>query len=93
MLYKHGIAMSDSDKLRDRAARLFALALQARERGYVSADELAKLASEALAQAEDMERRTTRVPPPRDVSQQVAQQQQQPSNPSLIPTRRNRAVL
>jgi hypothetical protein len=69
--------MADSDKLRDRATRLFALALKAREQGFRSADDLAALASEALAQAEDMERRAS-VPPAPEAPQQVAQQQQQP---------------
>jgi hypothetical protein len=69
--------MPDSDKLRDRATRLFAMALKARETGFASAEELEKLASEALAQAEDMERRTA-IPPKPEVPQQAAQQQQQP---------------
>jgi hypothetical protein len=69
--------MPDSDKLRDRATRLFAMALKARETGFASAAELEKLASEALAQAEDMESRTT-APPTPVAPQQVAQQQQQP---------------
>jgi hypothetical protein len=43
--------------MRERAARLFALALKARERGYSHADELTKLAAESLAQAEEMESR------------------------------------
>jgi hypothetical protein len=43
------IGMSDSDKLRDRATRLFALALKARDYGFSSADDLAELANEALA--------------------------------------------
>jgi hypothetical protein len=69
--------MSDSDKLRDRATRLFALALKARDHGFRSADDLADLASEALAQAEDMERRAN-APTPSEAPQQVAQHQQQP---------------
>jgi hypothetical protein len=73
----HGCPMSDADQLRDRATQLFALALKAREQGFRSADELANLASEALAQAEDMERRTAAAPGPA-ASQQAAQQQQQP---------------
>jgi hypothetical protein len=47
--------MPDSDQLRKRASRLFAMALKARETGFASAPELEKLASESLAQAEDME--------------------------------------
>jgi hypothetical protein len=69
--------MSDSEKLRDRATRLFAMALKARETGFASGPELEKLASEALAQAEDMERRAA-IPPKPTAPQQVAQQQQQP---------------
>jgi hypothetical protein len=68
--------MPDSDKLRDRATRLFAMALKACETGFTSAEDLEKLASEALAQAEDMERRIAA--PPAEAPQQVAQQQQQP---------------
>jgi len=69
--------MSDSDQLRDRATRLFAMALKARETGFASAEELEKLASEALAQAEDMERLAS-TPPTPETPQQAAQQQQQP---------------
>ena len=69
--------MSEAERLRDRATRLFALALKARERGpRGDAEELERLAAEALAQAEAMERRS--VPPPADAHQQPAQQQQQP---------------
>ena len=69
--------MSDSDQLRDRATRLFAMALKARETGFVAAVELEKLASDALAQAEDIERRASALPAPA-APQQAAQQQQQP---------------
>jgi hypothetical protein len=69
--------MPDSDKLRDRATRLFTLTLKARETGFATAAELEKLASVALAQAEDMERRTA-TPPRPAAPQQTAQQQQQP---------------
>jgi hypothetical protein len=51
--------MDASDKLRDRAARLFALALTAREGGMSTAvqiDDITDLANEALSQAEDMDR-------------------------------------
>jgi hypothetical protein len=69
--------MSEAERLRDRATRLFALALKARERGpHDDAEELERLAAETLAQAEDMERRP--VPPPADAHQQPARQQQQP---------------
>jgi hypothetical protein len=75
--------MSDSDKLRDRATRLFALALKARDHGFSSADDLADLASKALAQAEDMERRASAlpIPPATEAPQQVARQQQQQQQP------------
>jgi hypothetical protein len=69
--------MSDSDRLRERATRLFAMALKARETGFASAEELERLASEALAQAEDMERRAS-APLTPEAPQQAAQQQQQP---------------
>jgi hypothetical protein len=45
---------TDSDKLRDRATRLFAMALNAREQGFGSAD--TDLANEALAQADEIDR-------------------------------------
>jgi hypothetical protein len=52
------IGVSDSDKLRDRATRLLALALKARDDRHPQyADELTQLASEAFDQATDMERR------------------------------------
>ena len=54
--------MSDADQLRDRASRLFAMALKAREAGFASAAELENLCSEALAQAENMERRVSARP-------------------------------
>ena len=69
--------MSDAEQLRDRATRLLALALKARDNGHRQyADELTQLASEAFDQATDMERRL--VPDPKTPSQQPAQQQQQP---------------
>ena len=51
------LEMSDSDNLRHRAIRLFAMVLNAREQGFGSADRLADLAHEALSQADEMERR------------------------------------
>ena len=73
----HGCPMSDVDQLRDRATRLLALALKARDDGHTHyADELTQLASEAFDQAADMERRF--VPHLEKPSQQSAQQQQQP---------------
>ena len=67
--------MDDAARVRERAVRLYALALQARERGYTSARELERLANEAMAHAEELERRIT---PPAEIPQHVAQQQQQP---------------
>jgi len=68
--------MLDADQLLDRATRFLALA-KAREQGFSSADDLAALASEALPQAEDMERGAI-APRMPEAPQQVAQQQQQP---------------
>jgi hypothetical protein len=48
--------MADPDKLRQRATRLLALALNAREQGITSASELEELAHEGIIHAEDMER-------------------------------------
>jgi hypothetical protein len=73
--------MKDADQLRDRATRLFALALKAHDYGFSSADDLADLANEALAQADEMDRRdrANAHPPVQETpSQQPAQQQQQP---------------
>ena len=70
--------MDDAAQVRERAVRLFALALQARERGYTSASELERLANETMAHAEELERRTRIVTPPAEMRQPVAQQQQQP---------------
>jgi len=51
--------MDDADKLRNRATRLFALAMKSREDGHPDyADELTRLAGEAIRQAVDMERRS-----------------------------------
>jgi hypothetical protein len=53
--------MGDAEELRARASRLFAFALSARElgiEGYATA--LTKLANDALAEAEDIERRANR---------------------------------
>ena len=48
--------MSDPKELRARATRLFALALAAREQGMDAyANEVTKLASDALAEAEEIE--------------------------------------
>jgi hypothetical protein len=73
--------MSDAEQIRTRAARLFALALKARDEGNLYfADEITKLASEAFDQATEMERRpgATPIAPATQAPQQVAQQQQQP---------------
>ena len=50
--------MGDAYQLRERAARLFALALRLREfhGGSVAADDLERLANEFLDQAEAIER-------------------------------------
>jgi hypothetical protein len=49
--------MSDTDRVRDRAIRLFALALKAREDGqHDYSDRLTLLAMDALTHAEEMER-------------------------------------
>jgi hypothetical protein len=59
----HGCPMSDADQLRDRAARLFALARKARDNGLREyANELTQLASEAFDQAADKERRSVSDP-------------------------------
>jgi hypothetical protein len=47
----------DSDKLRDRATQLLALARKARDDGEVIAAELTRLAVEAQADADEMDRR------------------------------------
>jgi hypothetical protein len=52
-----GAPIDDVSRIRDRATRLFALALQAREQGHASADKLAKLAHETLAHAEELAQR------------------------------------
>jgi hypothetical protein len=52
--------MAASDKFRDRATRLLASALTAREGGMstdAQINEITDLANEALAQAEEMDRR------------------------------------
>ena len=50
--------MGDPNDLRARATRLFALALAAREEGMDAyANEVTKLANDALTEAEEMERR------------------------------------
>lgn len=65
--------MSDAEQIRSRAARLFALALKAREDGKPQlADEITKLASEALDQAKAM---APPIPPTQAPRQQPAQQQ------------------
>jgi hypothetical protein len=50
--------MDDTDRLRNRATRLLALALITREQGHIEySDQLTQLASEILLHAEEMERR------------------------------------
>jgi hypothetical protein len=47
---------TDADKVRNRGTRLLALALKTREKGHIDYSyELAELASETLAHAEDMQ--------------------------------------
>jgi hypothetical protein len=70
--------MDDAARVRERAVRLYALALQARERGYTRASELERLANETMAHAEELERRICGVAPSAAMPQQAAQQQQQP---------------
>jgi hypothetical protein len=69
--------MSDSDRRRERAARLLAMALKARETGQSQyADELTKLASDVQDEATPIE--DSSIPRPQAEPQQPAQQQQQP---------------
>jgi hypothetical protein len=71
--------MSDAEQIRVRAARLFALALKAREDEKLDyADELTKLASEAFDHATRLEAAAPPMPPVEAPAQQHAQQQQQP---------------
>jgi hypothetical protein len=54
--------VSDSEKLRDRAARVLAMALKTRESGLeMHSDELMQLANEILQHAEEIERRSAHV--------------------------------
>jgi hypothetical protein len=78
--------MSDSNQLRKRASQLFAMARKGRETGFVAATELENLASEALAQAEDMERRASHPPTP-EARRNLPSSSNNSSNPS---PRRNR---
>ena len=71
--------MSDAEQIRLRAARLFALALKAREDGKLDyAEELTKLASEAFDHATRLEATAPRTPPAQAPPQQQQQQQAQP---------------
>jgi hypothetical protein len=58
------VVMSESERLRERAARLLAMVLSVREHGFGSAEFLTGLANEALARAEDFERRNKEPPQP-----------------------------
>jgi len=71
--------MDDVSRIKDRATRLFALALRAREQDHASADELTKLAHETLTHAEDLERRRP-ILGSTTAAQQPAQQQRQPQS-------------
>ena len=69
--------MSDTERRRERAARLLAMALKARETGQSQyADELTKLASDVLNESAPVNGNPS--PQPQAESQQPAQQQQQP---------------
>jgi hypothetical protein len=71
--------MRDSDRLRDRATRLLALALKAREGSkHLLAEEIIKLATEASDQADEMDQREVQTQRQQPEHQQPAQQQQQP---------------
>jgi hypothetical protein len=71
--------MSDAEQIRLRAARLFALALKAREDGKLDyAEELTKLASEAFDHATRLEATAPPMPPAQAPPQQPTQQQQPP---------------
>jgi hypothetical protein len=54
--------MGDADRLRDRAAKLFALVIKLRESRStsVTANDLEQMAHDSLAQAEAIERRASR---------------------------------
>ena len=56
------VLVGDADRLRDRAAKLFALVIKLREsRGAsVTANDLEQMAHESLAEAEAIERRAPR---------------------------------
>jgi hypothetical protein len=71
--------MRDSDKLRDRADRLLALAVKAHEDGkLLLAAEIRRLAAEATDQADEMDRREVQTQRQQPTAEQPAQQQQQP---------------
>jgi hypothetical protein len=72
---------AESDKLRAQAARLFAMAMDARDEGDDTAAEAFTIrADEYIERATDIER-GTQAPPPAPPSQQVTQQQQQQLQP------------
>jgi hypothetical protein len=70
-----GRLMDDSDRLRDRAIQLHALARKAHQEGRAVAEELTRLATEASDQADEMDRREGQHP---ELGQQQRTQQQQP---------------
>jgi len=75
--------MSDAEQVGLRAARLFALALKAREDGKPDyADELAKLASEAFDHVARLKATAPPMPTARATRQQPIQQRQ--LNPNRI---------
>jgi hypothetical protein len=68
----------DAVRLRDRAARLLAVALKAREDGYGEyAEELTRLASEAIDRAADLEDRAREVA---ETIRHVAQRTERPQS-------------
>jgi hypothetical protein len=74
--------MADAEKLRERAAKLFAMALRVGDEGNSDyAKELTEMASGALAQAEELERHAVVPPAKSDGRPAVEQRQPQPYDP------------
>jgi hypothetical protein len=70
-----GVAMANADRMRERASRLLAMALSARDKGQIEyADKLTKQASDVLDEATKAQ--ATAIQPAKD-PQPAAQQQQQ----------------
>jgi hypothetical protein len=71
-----GVVVANSYQMRERASRLFAMALNARDKGQIEyADKLTKQAADILDEATAAETSSTQNPEP---PQQAAQQPQQP---------------